>query len=844
MGTSKLKVYTTATLAALCLLFTAVFSARPMPSEAAENAAISLKPIAASSTPYFYFGGTTAVYASENGVTVSTLDDAYTVSFDNVVSHKFHKQNAVKTHDLGKFTVSLLTDGRLLSYYGDSYEFYSDQNIVDFDTTADKIYAITADKLVTLSLTETSFDTSSANVVDLFSDKYRNIRATAITVCDGVPFVAVDSNFGVKQDICSVSTATGALNPVLAQSDAVISLASNNKTVYSLTRDSVCAYSVSGGGLIKTNGTDGGTLTDIYGYNGAVYAITSLDAVVKFPSDLSSFTTLVASADGAEGFFNTPINASVKNSTLFVADSVNGRVATFGEKAEYLSNAFINPVAAVSDSAGAIYVAHKYNEIVKISDGETKSVTVDGIISDIAVDADKKVYILTADGKIYSSVGFASPTLLVEKSGFKAIALSVGSERLYALSSDAVYRIVFDDNKYVATKYCDADDEFISLAVDIGGAVYLLSQNSIVRVDGSKTVTRFSLKVGDAAYSLGFTAGKILISTVKNSFVEYGDAIIVDTYKHRLFTASGAADKLNIKLIDGNYEIPNVAHNGTPRLYNGLIRTALYDTQVFEYPMETPSVYTIAKGRKVIVPAYTLTDTREYSLILIDNLATGELIQGYVYRDSLSEPLPYTPAPTNVGTVYSSATPVYKWPSPNAPTVTGFSAVERGTDFTILDFVESYHDDYNNLWYRIQIGEKYEGYMLASNLSMMNYEPIFIRPAYNAEIISYENSEYAIGYKLVDGEYKEIDATFPTGTKVEVVGTFDTSLEYTQIKYLDSELGTLTCYVKTVYIKYNGVNIVLIVAIIVIIITVALAAIIIGRVLYLKRKRPVSTSDK
>lgn len=72
---------------------------------------------------------------------------------------------------------------------------------------------------------------------------------------------------------------------------------------------------------------------------------------------------------------------------------------------------------------------------------------------------------------------------------------------------------------------------------------------------------------------------------------------------------------------------------------------------------------------------------------------------------------------------------------------------------------------------------------------------------------------------------------------MEIVGAFDSSKRYTQVKYVDAERGTLTCYVETVYIEYEGINIVLIVAVIVIVVTVLLAAIIICRVMRNKKKR-------
>ena len=73
---------------------------------------------------------------------------------------------------------------------------------------------------------------------------------------------------------------------------------------------------------------------------------------------------------------------------------------------------------------------------------------------------------------------------------------------------------------------------------------------------------------------------------------------------------------------------------------------------------------------------------------------------------------------------------------------------------------------------------------------------------------------------------------------MEVVGSFDSSEKYTEVKFVDSH-GTITCFVETAYINYNGINIVLLVAIIVIMITVILASIIVARVMRNKRKNLV-----
>ena len=151
-------------------------------------------------------------------------------------------------------------------------------------------------------------------------------------------------------------------------------------------------------------------------------------------------------------------------------------------------------------------------------------------------------------------------------------------------------------------------------------------------------------------------------------------------------------------------------------------------------------------------------------------------------------------------------------------------------------------DLYGYLWYRVLLDGDCDGYVLGTNISLNSYEPVFIRPAVNAEIISYKDSTFATGYALEDGKYVPI-AQLPTGTKVEVIGAYDSSSKYTQVKFLDPDLGTLTCYVETVYLQYNGVNIVLFVAILVIIITVILAAIIIARTMRSKRERRIHSED-
>ena len=68
------------------------------------------------------------------------------------------------------------------------------------------------------------------------------------------------------------------------------------------------------------------------------------------------------------------------------------------------------------------------------------------------------------------------------------------------------------------------------------------------------------------------------------------------------------------------------------------------------------------------------------------------------------------------------------------------------------------------------------------------------------------------------------------------MGAFDTSEKYTEIKYFDERLGTCTCYVETVYIDYNNISVVQIIAIVLAAVTFILLVILVVR-LYMRNRK-------
>lgn len=836
---------------ALCAFFTP--SAR---AEQGETATIELVPVEAENSDIAYrcFDEPLHVYADSIGLLVAGHNSVEALSDETEVTAErdISAQKIFRHIEHGEHAEYLIAlyDGVIASYReGEQPTILElDVYVLDFAVDGDILYVLTENSIVTVLLGQSCPNGASTVSTPLTSPSYPTVNATAVAVANGTVYAAVNSAFGRKQDICSVAQ-NGTLTTVLIQSDEIYALAAANSNqngyLYALTRNEIIGYSaLQSGGLVRACYTEGTQTVALSVYDEYVYTLDSLNALHKLSADLTSDNVLFASSSNVKGFFNMPSGATVKNSALYVADTVNDRIAIYSDDITYVDRMFTNPVSVACDSAGTVYVAYEYGKIGIFTNGdfskENETTLTDerlGIIRQIAVDANKSLYILSSSG-LWKRDG--NELTMLDRTVYKAITLSVGRDKLYALSADSVKLFTPDGEN---SDCCAASTDALSIAVDLDETVYTLSSDRITR-HANGTAISVPLSLNGEAYALG-SAGMLLLCTVENEFATHGDIIIVDTFRHRVLKANGKAS-LGVRLVDENYDVPDVANDNTPSLHGRIIRTALREIDVFLFPMETKPVYTITAGRKVIVPMYALEETPEYSLILIDDLDSGKLVQGYVYKDALSEPLPYDAPPSEIATVFNAATPVYKYPSRNATTVLGFGAVDSNTEYKMLDFVPSYRDDYGYLWYRIELdvrGEHYEGYILAINISTMSYEPVFIRPSYDAHIISYEGSTYAPGYSFGDGVYTQI-AELPTGTEVEIIGAFDTSTKYTQVKYLDPERGTLTCYVETVYIEYDGVNIVLLVAVVVIVLTVILAGIIIAKTLRHKKKRLVGDEDE
>lgn len=871
-------------LAALAVV--AAFTFPRVPAAAEDQPFCALSPVKTESEGVTYYcfdnplsvfaDGEVKIVAGQNGVYfVSTGENGETeVKFNDLAADKVYRRTA---HESNTEYLIILNDGKIAAIGTDDDITELDvdgvvDDILDFEVSGDKLYAITATQVIVAPLLETGIDVQNAFVAQLSSSRHSKVNAKRITAANGKLYISVKAVFGNKWDVCaadiaSISSAGCTLNNALDQCNDVLALTASaeNDVIYLLTRSEILGYtSTVGGGLYKLYSADGSDITDIFAYGNSVYTLDALNALHVLNGKLEDERVIAASASGDEGFFNIPFGMTAKSSMLYIADTVNNRIAIYDKSGiGYINREFRTPVSVAADNGGTLYVAYDDNKVgifrnnaYSTYDEITVTSTTLGKIRRIAVDSEKTLFILSDNG-LWKVERDYTPQR-ISTVAYKDITLSIGKSRLYALDAD---KIVWLDKSTGEIKDSrSAPRDAISVAVDLNDTAFALYTDKIVSITTSDTSTEYALTVDGQPYTLGDRMGQILLSFMEDGLNsddsdEQNYAIVLDTFRHRVLKADGTA--LNARFVDYSYESPDIIGSTTAvDGQTGIIRKVRFDTPLFDYPIETKSDYTVISGEYVIVPDYSIVapaykpdETPEFALVLIDDTQNNRLLQGYVYKDALSDPIKYSPPPSNICTITGElGTIVYKWPSRNAKAISGYSETAKNTKFNMLDFVDSFRDGYGYYWYRIALDESgKEGYVPAVNISTIDYQQANILPEYNAEVIAYKGNSVAKTYSRdsATGKYTEVSGvTLKAGTKVEVVGAFDSSERYTKIKFLDGKTHkTVTCYVETTHLKYTGLNIVLIAAIIVIAITVILAIIIISRIYYSKKKRLDNDGD-
>ena len=741
--------------------------------------------------------------------------------------------------------------------------YYQFEDISSIAVSDDETVAVANGDTITLIRQDGStgnIDLSSTTSLIYFGEHFYALSQNMVFVLDEENLLATKvygfdniSSIGSGDGLmCSVSD-----NKILIFDGEVFEEITLNDTACSVTvlNDKVY-YTIKSGNYYSVYEANGSmvynrlTCANVYGINGNLYGVDRYDRIVQIDGNgenvvfddepVYAFTangstiyyaneyncvyridgnnrTLVAgSASNEKGFYNHPTAFIARMDFSAVCDYFNDRIEVTTGTDENISVSYFDvnaPTSLAIDNNGLIFVSHSSNKVTAFTrTGVPTSTefTLPYAITKLSIGLDNKLYCLCSD-KIYAQDG-TDFTLVVEN----ANAIYADNGLCFASGSK-----VFEINE-PTTAIFDAGLPVIDFARDGAGNFFaLLLNTNCVNLVKYETATA-TLTTVDSGLALGTNA--IFISRTVVGAIAYGDILLVNSSANTVSFVLGETVGVD----------NTVPFTPTPTDYDEIdvIRSTVCNTYLYGSANESDILLQLPQNKTLLVLNYAIPAMNGMSYCACVD-ATGNLVFGFVFRSALSVPSEYLDPPSQSAIVYADNVNLYRLPSLNSDTLYSFSQDET---LMLLPFCT--YSDGVNLWYRAQANDGTVGYVPTYSVSVHNFIPNAPRPQYNAKIRSFNNSLFAICYeKLPDGTFVPISTEILLNdTQIEIVGEFDASVKYTQIKYFDSKLGTLTCYIETIYIEYNTISIVQIVAITVAIITAILMFALLLRV-YLKRRK-------
>lgn len=593
----------------------------------------------------------------------------------------------------------------------------------------------------------------------------------------------------------------GEPQPVIENASFYSSPVHSNGSWYAIARN---------GSVVLLSQTGAAQITD----NCYAVAVTAAESGVYYATDRGEIyhydgneSTLIAASDSNEyGFYSTPIYAAARFSKAYICDYHNDRIAVISDKTEYLP--FTRPTAVSVDNASNLFVAHSIGKISRVAPDGTVTETFETTsqITAIATTADNALYAVF-DNTLYRIENGEKVKIEVD---VPSLSVSFGTEKL-AYSKGSTVRF------FNGTTLFDAAMQITSFAVDAADSCYFISGNSLYKRTADGTVSTLSDTLsGNGCF--------VTISKATTSLAAYGDLIVTD---------GGASTVSVITAQSAGVVVPTANPAVTPYDNENIIHTLLFDSSLYATPHEAEVKINLKAGTEIIVAKADIESNSGLSYCCYEDQIGKRLVFGYLFKSNLGTPEEYKAAPASTGILYAGNANLYSLPS-----VYSDKAVEnmaKGTELALLPFAD--YSTESGKWYRASDANGNIGYVPANTVSVRGFIPDGIRPQYNAEIIANGDIVVAAVYEEINGEMIKIEGEFLTvGTQVEVVGSFDTSEKYTQIKYFDEDLGTLTCFVETAHVDYNSFSIVQVIAIVIVVVTVILLGVLLLRIYAKKRK--------
>lgn len=758
---------------------------------------------------------TTARYFLLENISAIAATDEYIAVADDRALYLFSKSGEqIKKSDLsGKTVTSLAFDGAGGTIYAamDGKVYKSDASVWNFSgnlSNAPENAKFVAEYNGNLYVANESKISECSTSDGEENTSYTVDGITGLTAgADGIYYSTVSGGFATVYDLSGEVAADG------LRSGGTIS-ACGDKLYAILAGGELAEVTADGAALLP----DSAGATAIAATAGGVYYSTDIGEVRLTGGGGDSL--VIASANDEDGFYARPSDVAARLGMLAVADTYNDRVTIMLEGGGKRTIALTHPRAVAIFNSGRIAAAHSQTKVSVFTESGERISERDypATVTDFAVDADDNLYAV-AGGKLYKG-DETNPITEPEK---VITAVSAFGGKVYAAAGNKIYSVTKSGSKEEFS--LDGEKTILSIANDEAGNFFIAASNGreteIFKY--SAGVKGSSLAADDENLKRAKQVSLCVARATAGEF-NYGDLVICDGSSSRVFSVAGAQAGTDMR--EDEPAAPDTFDN------EYIIRPAKEQCRIYAAPNEREIKALIPAGEPVIVAKYDIADCPAYSYVLFEDSTGQTPYFGYVFSSALGDYLPYVDPPAEKGVVFSTSATMYALPSVHAETI---ATLNRDDIVDLLSFAD--YERAGRRWYHVRTEDDKEGYVSTSELSVRGYDPGGTRPQYNAEIKAYNDSPYAQVYTLQGGEYTaEEGSVLQAGTRVEVVGRFDSSQKFTRIRYYDEKLGTRECFVETVYIDYNGISVVKIVAIIVGSLTLILLILLLLR-LYMRRRK-------
>ena len=630
-------------------------------------------------------------------------------------------------------------------------------------------------------------------------------------------------------------------------------------------------------GYVAINEYDNQAYSIAYENNGTGYSVESIDK-----TNLSTSKAVMKSKSNEDGFFDTPSALVSRHNHLYIADTNNDRVATYGndgydytaieyDNFEYDNKSLQKPYHIAVDDEQTLYALINDTMIVKMdADKQTTELVVNvgihipllnGIVFDgmnnLYAYTESEIYSIDIDEKILETnevIPIVDKIMDIyttyDQQGFYILTdnndvLYFDGEKLkdlYHLPKDSLQIVVdYKDNIFaidsqgVLTKYCANDDYSTTKEFEIG----LIDTGNEKRIDMAIASSTISTLYGQ---------------------LEINDLVILDTITHTM------------NIVDGEIiEIENIIEYPTPEqnLWLGAesfeteskeiiygAKQFLSDTKnnvsLYEFPNTNSKTLTTLTPNDAIVMLVQNLDSHQnkqfpnYAYVMVDRSSTIEsfddngnidgekpndtsrAMTGYILKSNFSnEKYNYVNISQRNPRVRLGSY-LYQYPTRYSQRLNNGEPLEQGKDIKILPFTIR---NINGIgWSRVQYGETV-GFMMNSNIEQDTITKENTSTP-NATIVLKSNQKIVLDNVVAkyntDVIFARNSIELKNGDRVTVVGGwFNPSLKTTVIEYTDSDGIVWEGEIESKYIRSDNVSLLQFYAIIVAVVLIILFAIIV-----------------